>query len=83
MLTLVKQPPVPLHRFSGDLSDTQHIIVGMDLTHRTLAYHILGELFPPSLVIGWRKSFVQIEMELCGSVGFQQSNDLWQEIENR
>jgi circadian clock protein KaiB len=29
--TLVKQLPVPLRRFIGDLSDTQRIIVGMDL----------------------------------------------------
>lgn len=29
--TLVKQLPVPLRRFIGDLSDTERIIFGMDL----------------------------------------------------
>jgi circadian clock protein KaiB len=29
--TLVKQLPLPLRRFIGDLSDTEHILVGMDL----------------------------------------------------
>ena len=30
--TLVKQLPLPLRRFIGDLSDTERILVGMDLT---------------------------------------------------
>ena len=29
--TLVKQLPLPLRRFIGDLSDTERILVGMDL----------------------------------------------------
>jgi circadian clock protein KaiB len=29
--TLVKQLPLPLRRFIGDLSDTEHVLVGMDL----------------------------------------------------
>jgi circadian clock protein KaiB len=29
--TLVKQLPLPLRRFIGDLSDTQRIVIGMDI----------------------------------------------------
>jgi circadian clock protein KaiB len=32
--TLVKQLPLPLRRFIGDLTDTQRIIFGMDLAER-------------------------------------------------
>jgi len=33
--TLVKQLPLPLRRFIGDLSDTERILVGMDLAVTT------------------------------------------------
>ncbi len=33
--TLVKQLPLPLRRFIGDLSDTERILVGMDLAAAT------------------------------------------------
>lgn len=29
--TLIKQLPLPLRRFIGDLSDTEHILLGLDL----------------------------------------------------
>ncbi len=32
--TLVKQLPAPLRRLIGDLSDTQHVLVGLDLRPR-------------------------------------------------
>jgi circadian clock protein KaiB len=35
--TLVKQLPQPLRRFIGDLSDTERILVGMDLAPATPA----------------------------------------------
>jgi circadian clock protein KaiB len=33
--TLVKKLPLPLRRFIGDLSDTERVLVGMDLTTNT------------------------------------------------
>jgi circadian clock protein KaiB len=33
--TLVKKLPLPLRRFIGDLSDTERVLVGMDLTSST------------------------------------------------
>ncbi len=34
--TLIKKLPVPLRKFIGDMSDTDRILVGLDLRHKTL-----------------------------------------------
>lgn len=33
--TLIKQLPLPLHKFIGDLSNTQKVLVGLDLRPKT------------------------------------------------
>jgi len=33
--TLIKQLPLPLHKFIGDMSDTERILVGLDLRIRS------------------------------------------------
>ena len=33
--TLIKQLPLPLRKFIGDMSDTEHILVGLDLRIRS------------------------------------------------
>jgi circadian clock protein KaiB len=33
--TLIRESPPPLRRVVGDLSDTQHVLIGLDLPRRT------------------------------------------------
>ncbi len=44
--TLIKQLPLPLRRFIGNMSDTERILVGMDL--RTAAQQAAAPLSKPS-----------------------------------